>query len=50
MRMNLASIRGRPYAPPVGALVREAMGIKWFGGKALAVERIGKRQREAAET
>jgi hypothetical protein len=30
----------------VGVLVREAMRVKWFGEKALAVERTGRRQRE----
>jgi LysR family hydrogen peroxide-inducible transcriptional activator len=37
--VNLVSVRGRAYAPPVGALVREAMSAKWFGEKALAVSR-----------
>ena len=34
--VNLASIRGRPHSPAVGALVREAMRIKWFGEPAIA--------------
>ncbi len=48
--VNLVSVRGRPYAPPVGALVREAMRVKWFGEKALAVERAGKKHREPVES
>jgi LysR family transcriptional regulator, hydrogen peroxide-inducible genes activator len=40
--VNMVSVRGRPYTPPVGALVREAMRIKWFGQTALAVDRLGK--------
>ena len=34
-RINLVTVRGRPYSPGVGALVREAMRKKWFGNKAL---------------
>jgi hypothetical protein len=34
--VNLVTVRGRPYSPGVGALVREAMGKKWFGNKAIA--------------
>ena len=34
-RVNLVTVRGRPYSPGVGALVREAMHKKWFGTKAL---------------
>jgi len=40
--VNLVTVRGRPHAPPVGALVREAMRVKWFGAKALAAERVRK--------
>lgn len=29
--VNLVSVRGRPYSPGVGALVREAMRRSWFG-------------------
>jgi DNA-binding transcriptional LysR family regulator len=29
--VNLVSVRGRPYSPGVGALVREAMRKSWFG-------------------
>ena len=29
--MHLATVRGRPHSPAVGALVREAMRVKWFG-------------------
>jgi LysR family transcriptional regulator, hydrogen peroxide-inducible genes activator len=35
-KVNLVTVRGRPYSPGVGALVREAMRKKWFGGKAIA--------------
>jgi LysR family transcriptional regulator, hydrogen peroxide-inducible genes activator len=35
--VNLVTVRGRPYSPGVGALVREAMRKKWFGQKAIAV-------------
>ena len=34
--VNLVTVRGRPYSPGVGALVREAMRKKWFGKKAIA--------------
>ena len=34
--VNLVTVRGRPYSPGVGALVREAMRKKWFGNKAIA--------------
>ena len=34
--MNLVTVRGRPYSPGVGALVREAMRKRWFGSKAIA--------------
>jgi LysR family transcriptional regulator, hydrogen peroxide-inducible genes activator len=33
--VNLVTVRGRPYSPGVGALVREAMRVKWFGESAL---------------
>jgi LysR family transcriptional regulator, hydrogen peroxide-inducible genes activator len=35
-KVNLVTVRGRPYSPGVGALVREAMRKKWFGNKAIA--------------
>jgi len=35
-KVDLVTVRGRPYSPGVGALVREAMRKKWFGGKAIA--------------
>jgi DNA-binding transcriptional LysR family regulator len=35
-KVNLVTVRGRPYSPGVGALVREAMRKKWFGTKAIA--------------
>jgi LysR family transcriptional regulator, hydrogen peroxide-inducible genes activator len=36
-RVDLVTVRGRPYSPGVGALVREAMRKKWFGDKAIAL-------------
>jgi len=36
-RVDLVTVRGRPYSPGVGALVREAMQKKWFGNSAMAV-------------
>jgi LysR family transcriptional regulator, hydrogen peroxide-inducible genes activator len=36
-RVDLVTVRGRPYSPGVGALVREAMQKKWFGNNAIAV-------------
>jgi LysR family hydrogen peroxide-inducible transcriptional activator len=35
-KVNLVTVRGRPYSPGVGALVREAMRKKWFGRTAIA--------------
>ena len=37
--VNLVTVRGRPHSPAVGALVREAMRMRWLGEPALAVER-----------
>ena len=37
-KVNLVTVRGRPYSPGVGALVREAMRKKWFGNKAIAAQ------------
>lgn len=37
--VNLVTVRGRPHAPAVGALLREAMRAEWFGAPALAAER-----------
>jgi len=34
--VNMISVRGRPYSPGVGALVREAMRKSWFGQRARA--------------
>jgi LysR family transcriptional regulator, hydrogen peroxide-inducible genes activator len=36
--VSLISVRGRPHSPAVGALVREAMSKKWFGGKPLGLQ------------
>ena len=38
--VNLVTVRGRPYSPALGALVREAMRMKWFGRTAIAVDRV----------
>ena len=46
--VNLVSVRGRAYAPPVGALVREAMRTNWFGERALAVSRVAQASRRVA--
>jgi DNA-binding transcriptional LysR family regulator len=37
-KVNLVTVRGRPYSPGVGAIVREAMRKKWFGNKAIAAQ------------
>jgi LysR family hydrogen peroxide-inducible transcriptional activator len=37
-QVNLVTVRGRPYSPAVGALVREAMRMKWHGEQAIAVK------------
>jgi LysR family transcriptional regulator, hydrogen peroxide-inducible genes activator len=34
--VNLVTVRGRRHSPAVGAFVREAMRVPWFGEKALA--------------
>jgi LysR family transcriptional regulator, hydrogen peroxide-inducible genes activator len=36
--VNLVTVRGRPHSPAVGALVREAMRVKWRGESAIAVQ------------
>jgi DNA-binding transcriptional LysR family regulator len=36
--VNLVTVRGRPHSPAVGALVREAMRVRWVGQPALAVQ------------
>ena len=40
--VNLVSVRGRPYSPAVGVLVREAMRKKWFGEPAIASRASGR--------
>jgi DNA-binding transcriptional LysR family regulator len=35
--VNLVTVRGRPHSPAVGALVREAMRVKWHGQTAISV-------------
>jgi hypothetical protein len=37
--VNLVTVRGRPHPPALGALVREAMRVRWFGRTAIAVDR-----------
>jgi LysR family hydrogen peroxide-inducible transcriptional activator len=39
-QVNLVTVRGRPYSPGVGALVREAMRKKWFGKRAIALQSV----------
>jgi LysR family transcriptional regulator, hydrogen peroxide-inducible genes activator len=34
--VNLLTVRGRPYSPGLGALVREGMRKKWFGERAIS--------------
>jgi LysR family transcriptional regulator, hydrogen peroxide-inducible genes activator len=34
--VNLVTVRGRPHSPAVGALVREAMRVKWHGAPAIS--------------
>jgi LysR family transcriptional regulator, hydrogen peroxide-inducible genes activator len=48
--VNLATVRGRPHSPAVGALVREAMRIKWFGKPALGSRPVEPSQRADAST
>jgi len=36
----LCTVRGRPHSPAVGALVREAMRVPWFGNPAMAVTSV----------
>jgi DNA-binding transcriptional LysR family regulator len=38
--VNLCTVRGRPHSPAVGALVREAMRVDWYGRPAMAVTQI----------
>ena len=38
--VNLATVRGRPHSPAIGALVREAMRAQWAGAEALAVQKM----------
>lgn len=35
--VNIVSVRGRPYSPAVGALIREAVRIEWFGRRAIGL-------------
>ena len=37
--VHLATVRGRPHSPAVGALVREAMRVQWFGEPAIVSRR-----------
>src|SRR5918912_201504 len=46
--VHLATVRGRPHSPAVGALVREAMRVRWMGGTALAVESVKEANRAQA--
>jgi DNA-binding transcriptional LysR family regulator len=35
--VNLVTVRGRPHSPALGALVREAMRVRWHGAPPIAV-------------
>src|SRR5215469_5830120 len=48
-QVNLVTVRGRPYSPGVGSLVREAMRKKWFGKKAIAARLAEERSSDIAE-
>jgi LysR family hydrogen peroxide-inducible transcriptional activator len=41
--VNLVTVRGRPHSPALGALVREAMRVKWIGQPAISVSRVKER-------
>ena len=43
-QVNLVTVRGRPHSPAVGALVREAMRVKWHGDPAISVKNEAERQ------
>ena len=47
-RVDLVTVRGRPYSPGVGALVREAMQKKWFGSKAIAINLFRNKDKKTA--
>jgi LysR family transcriptional regulator, hydrogen peroxide-inducible genes activator len=47
-RVDLVTVRGRPYSPGVGALVREAMQKKWFGSKAIALNVFRNKDKKTA--
>jgi LysR family transcriptional regulator, hydrogen peroxide-inducible genes activator len=38
--VNLVTVRGRPCSPALGALVREAMRMQWFGRTTTAVDQV----------
>jgi DNA-binding transcriptional LysR family regulator len=39
-QVNLVSVRGRPYSPGIGSLVREAMRKTWFGKPPVSVHKV----------
>jgi hypothetical protein len=41
--VNLVTVRGRPHSPALGAMVREAMRVKWHGQPAISVSRVKER-------
>jgi len=47
--VNLVTVRGRPYSPGVGALVREAMRKRWFGDKAIAAQLAAERHESVTQ-
>ena len=48
-QVNLVTVRGRPYSPGVGALIREAVRKKWFGKQAIAARLTQDGAREVTE-
>ena len=48
-QVNLVTVRGRPYSPGVGALVREAVSKKWFGKQAIAARLAQDRPSDVSE-
>ena len=38
--VNLVTVRGRPHSAAVGALVREAMRVKWHGAPAISLKAV----------
>lgn len=47
--VNLVTVRGRKHTAAVGALVREAMLLRWTGGPAIAITKAAGTQRKATQ-